>query len=344
MFEPTGSVYLDTPPTTSRHPVPEPATTRNQRSVAAAILGVIGILALTLAAILGSAWVLVNDTETLSNTIDTVIDDTQIRTDLEAEIAIAIQETLFDTELTAQAARLGLDIETEVATLAPTILDDTTFRAALSDLIFKAHSQVLLDRSDAPIDVAPITSAALAVIEREVPEAASVLSAGDVLFVVTPEQIPDLTGPVGLLNRSLLALGFASLALPLAAVVHPRRHRVMAWAGRWLLVMGLVAACLAVGLPFIAEKLTGSPIVEASIRALSGRLLAPATVAGVAGMGFTAVAVVHKRRETRSAADEGTAAALGFDEPDRPGALPASPQTEFAQRGLVDASQPLTNI
>ncbi len=151
------------------------------------------------------------------------------------------------------------------------------------------------------------------------------LSAGDVLFVVTPEQIPDLTGPVGLLNRSLLALGFASLALPLAAVVHPRRHRVMAWAGRWLLVMGLVAACLAVGLPFIAEQLTGSSIVEVSIRALSGRLLAPASVAGIAGMGFTAVAVIHKRRETRSAADEGTAAA------------PSQPQRRPSSRSVVSS-------
>lgn len=344
MFEPTGSVYLDAPRTTSRRPTPEPATIRGPREVAAVALGLVGILALTVAALLGSIRVLVNDTETLPNTIDAALDDPEVRADLEAEIATAIQETLFDPELTAQAARFGIDIETEAATLAPSILDDAEFRAALSDLISETHARVLLEPNDAPIDVTPLTTAAIAVIEREVPEAAAVLPADNVLFVVTPEQIPDLTGPVELLDRGLMALGVAGLALPLAAVVHPRRHRVMAWAGRWLLTMGLVAACLAVGLPYIGANLTGYSIVEVSIRALSGRLLAPAAVAGVVGMGFTAVAAILKSREKWSASEEGAAAALGFDEPPLPGVIAVSPQMDLAQRGLVDVSKPLTNI
>ena len=344
MFEPTGSVYLDAPRTTSRRPAPEPATMRGPRVVTAALLGLVGIFALTLAAVLGSVRVLVNDTETLPNTIDAALDDPQVRADLEGEIAVAIQETLFDAELTAQAARFGVDIESEVAILAPAILDDAAFRAALSDLISETHARVLLAPSDAPIDVTPLTAAAIAVIEREVPEAAAVLPAENALFVVTPEQIPDLTGPVELLDRGLMALGLAGLALPLAAVVHPQRHRVMAWAGRWLLVMGLIAACLAVGLPYIGAQLTGYSIVEVSIRALSGRLLAPAAVAGVVGMGFTAVAAILKSRAKWSATDEGAAAALGFDEPALPGVIAVSPQMDLAQRGLVDVSQPLTNI
>lgn len=344
MFEPTGSVYLDAPRTTSRRPEPEPAKLRGPRIVTAALLGIIGVLALTLAAVLGSIRVLINDTETLPNTIDAALDDPQVRTELEAEIATAIQETLFDAELTAQAARFGVDIESEVATLAPAILDDTAFRTALSDLIAETHGRVLLEPSSAPIDLTPLTTAAIAVIEREVPEAAAVLPAENVLFVVTPDQIPDLTGPVELLDRGLMALALAGLALPLAAVVHPRRHRVMAWTGRWLLVMGLFAACLAVGLPYLGGKLTGYSIVEVSIRALSGRLLAPAAIAGVVGMGFTAVAAILKSREKWSATDEGAAAALGFDEPALPGVIAVSPQMDLAQRGLVDVSHPLTNI
>ena len=345
MIQPTGSVYLDTPRAVSRRPVSEPAGPRGPRVLAAAVLAIVGIVALTAASVFAAVRVLVNDTDAFVDAADAALDDDQVWAELEAEISAAIQDTLFDAELTAQAARFGIDVETEVATLAPTILDDPVFRAALRDLVAQTHERVVLAPNDEPVNLTPLTSAAIAVIEREVPEAAAILPDDNVLFIVTPDQIPDFTGPVELLDRGIAALALAGLALPLAAVVHPRRHHVIAWSGRWLLMMGLIAAALAVGLPYVGNAITGQAIVEVSIRTVSSRLLAPAAVASVAGVSLTALAAILRRRADARAADARAAFALAFDEPPLPGVLAApSPQMQLAQRGLVDASQPLTNI
>ena len=133
------------------------------------------------------------------------------------------------------------------------------------------------------------------------------------------------------------------LLIPVGFVVHPHRHRMAAWVGRWLLVLGLVSGLAAVGLPYLAGSVTGYQGAAIAIRSISLRLLAPAAVTGIVGMGLASFGAVLKHREQRRVADEGAAAALGYDEP--PLWPPStSPKLDLASRGLVDANHPLTNI
>jgi hypothetical protein len=148
---------------------------------------------------------------------------------------------------------------------------------------------------------------------------------------------------MGQVGRLMLLASCIALTLPLSMVLHPRRHLVVSWTGRWLLAAGLGAAVLAVALPHIGAALSGWTIVEVATRTASLRLLAPAGIAGISGMALVSVAGVARNRERRMVVDQGAAAALGVDEP----ALVTSTTPEeldFARRGLIDVSHPLTNI
>lgn len=339
MLQPTGSVYLDAPRVT---PTPQAPKGQGARTVLSTILLTLGLLALTVAALLGAFRAMIHDPDTVMGAIDTTLDDPAVRTELEAEIAMAIEDTMFGPQLVAVLASYGIDVGEEAATIAPLVLDDPAFRSALNDLVVTTHTRVLLEPQDQPLDMTAVTQSVRDLIAREIPEAEAILPPETALFQVSADQIPDLTGPVELLDRLALTIAAGGLLVPLALAVHPRRHRVAAWVGRWLLVVGLTAALLAVGLPYLGGRISGFLVVETAVRALSTRLLAPAAIAGIVGMGLVSVASILKKREERATLDEGAAAALGFDEPLFD--FPHSREMELSQRGLVDVSHPLTNI
>lgn len=339
MLQPTGSVYLDAPRVTPTAPTPRG---HGVRAVLGAIMLTVGLLALTVAAVLGAFRAMIHDPETVMGAIDTTLDDPAVRAELEAEIAMAIEDTMFGPQLVAVLAGYGIDVGAEADAIAPLVLDDPAFRSALNDLVVTTHTRVLLEPQDQPLDMTAVTQAVRDLIAREIPEAEAILPPQTALFQVSADQIPDLTGPVELLDRLALAIAAGGLLVPLALAVHPRRHRVAAWVGRWLLVVGLTAALLAVGLPYLGGRISGFLVVETVIRALSTRLLAPAAIAGIVGMGLVSVASILKKREESATLDEGAAAALGFDEPLFD--FPQSREMELSHRGLVDVSHPLTNI
>ena len=66
-------------------------------------------MALTAASAFAAVRVLVNDTDAFVDAADAALDDDQVWAELESDISTAIQDTLFDAELTAQAARYGID-------------------------------------------------------------------------------------------------------------------------------------------------------------------------------------------------------------------------------------------
>lgn len=341
MLQPTGSVYLDAPRPPRRQPAPEPA---GPRVVVAGMLATVGILCLTAAAVLGVFRVVIHDPDTVVGAINGALDDPAGRADLEAEVAAAIDDTLFGEELTASLIFYGIDIQTEATRIAPIVLDDPDFRAALTDLAVTTHERVLLESTDEPLDMTAITAAVRAIIVREIPEADAALPDSRTLYIVTADQIPDLTGPIDLLDRAALAVAIGGLLLPLAYVAHPERHRVVRWVGRWLLVLGLIAAGAALGLPWMASRVTGSELVEIAVRDLGTRLLAPAAVAGIVGIGLVVAATILKHRKPTSATDVGVAAALGGFDDAWPMPTTASQEMELAHRGLVDVGHPLTNI
>ncbi|MEM9466931.1 MAG: hypothetical protein AAGA90_16280 [Actinomycetota bacterium] len=341
MLQPTGSVYLDAPRPPSRRPAPEPT---GPRVVVSAVLAAVGLVCLTIAATLGLFRALVHDPDTIMGSIDEALDDPAGRADFEAEIAAAIGGTMFGEELSQSLAAYGIDVDAEAERIAPMVLDDATFRAALTDLVITTHDRVVLESTDEPLDMTAITSAVRAIIVREIPEADAVLPASSTLYIVTADQIPDITAPIDLLDRAALAVAIGGLLLPLAYLAHPERHQVVRWLGRWLLVLGVVAGGAALGLPWMASRVTGSELVEIAVRDLSTRLLAPAAVAGIVGIGLVFTASMLRSRQPSSVADVGVAAALGGL--DHAWTIPTTEtkEMELAQRGLVDVSHPLTNI
>ena len=342
MLQPTGSVYLDAPRSPSRRPAPAPAS--GPRVAVAGVLATIGLLCLTVAALLGVFRVVLHDPDTVMGSIDQALDDPAGRADLEAEVAGAIDGTLFGEELSITLARYGIDVGAEADRIAPVVLDDPAFRNALTDLVIETHERVLLEPSDEPLDMTAITSAVRAIIVREVPEADAVLPDSSTLYIVTADQIPDLTGPIDLLDRAALAAAIGALFLPLAYLAHPERHRVVRWVGRWVLGLALAASIATLGLPWLASRVTGSELVEIAVRDLSARLLPPAAVLGIVAVGLIAAATALKNRGAPSVADVGVAAALGGLDDAWPIPTTSTQDLELAHRGLVDVSHPLTNI
>lgn len=338
----TGSVYLDRPiPTPNRRP-PAPKRRLSRTTVASACL-LIGLLTLSAAAVLAGLRSLVFDTDPWMTAFDETLDDPAARPEIEREVARGIEHGLVGAELAEDVAFFGFDVAAEAEAIAGIVLDDPAVRAELRLLLEDAHAQVLVERSGATLDLEPISAAVFAVVEREAPELASIVPAGATLWSIETDSLPDLTWTAGLTDRGVRSLALGGLLIPLGVIVHPRRHRAASWVGRSLLVGGLVAALTAVGLPYLAGAMTGWIAAEIVVRSITLKLLGPAAIAGIIGMGLVSFAAVMSHRERRRTADEGAAAALGYDEP-APWAQPGAPTLDLASRGLVDVNHPLTNI
>lgn len=340
MLQPTGSVYLDTPTRASRRPT---TPTGTPRTLIAGLLTALGVAGLSMALTIAGLRSILLEPAPVVEAFDDALDDPDARDQLEAEIARAIGEGLVGEELTEVAALYGMDVAAEAEAVAGPVLDDPAFRGVLLDLVTDLHARALLDPADDDIDLAPLSLAALAVIEREDPDFAAIIPEGAVLWTIDGETVPDLTAPIDLIDRGRLGTLVAALAIPLAFVIHPRRHRVASWIGRWALVTGLLAGLAAAGLPYLAGAVTGWTAVEVGVRSVSVRLIAPAATAGMIGMGLVSLAALAARRENQKVSEEGQAAALGMDEP-AAWQQSTRPTLDLAARGLVDVDHPLTNI
>ena len=341
MLEQTGSVYLDAP--RPAHDYVAPRTYQALRRALAGSLILIGLMALTSASFLGGVRLTLRNPSTVTDAVDTSLDEPLVQDEIEREIADAIESSLIGEDVADLTLPFGIYIKAEALRIAPLVITDPAFRTELTALITEAHERILLERSDEPLDFAPITAAVVALIERESPDLARVVPTDTMLLTIDGHRLPDLTTPMAGLDRALRVAFLAALALPFAALIHPCRHRVLAWLGRWLLAMALISGLSAVGLPHLAGNLSGYSAVEVAVRALTVRLLGPAVVAGIIGTAAMSAAAVLKSRERRRVAEEGAAAALGANEPPLM-ASTASPQLDLSSRGLVDAKHPLTNI
>ena len=200
-----------------------------------------------------------------------------------------------------------------------------------------------MERRAEPIDVGPLTEIVLAHANETAPALAPLIPSGGQIVAIDTDGLPDLTAPMAELDRAVTIAFMAGVALPLALLVHDRRHRVLAWTGQWLIGVGILAGLAAIGLPVVAGQVTGSRIVEIALRPEAMRLLAPAGVIGAIGMGLASVGALWSRREKRRVTEEGAAAWLEVVEPP-PAALNGSDSFDLARRGLVDANRHLTSI
>lgn len=340
MQQRTGSVYLDAPLRPSRAPV---KTRRRSRAGVADLCVGIGLVALTIAALVAGVRLLVLDPDPLVAAIDDTLDDPAVVEEFQAEVAAGIEDSLVGEELTEIAAAFELDVADEASLVAAVAVDDPTVRRELRNLALAAHERVFVDGDASAVDLRPLTDAVLVVIEQNSPRLASIIPPDTTLWAIDGEAFPDLSGPADLSGRVQRDALLTSLLILVGLIVHPRRHHVGAWIGRWALGIGLVGAVAAVGLPYLAGTVTGLHAAELATRALTLRLLAPAAAVGIAGMGLVSLAAVISHREKRRVADEGAAAAFGVDEP-APWQQPTSPTIDLPARGLVDVNRPLTNI
>ena len=340
MIQPTGSVYLDAP-----HAAPRQSTkaVRGIRRTFAGMLTFIGLIAMSASVLLGGVRLLASNPATIVDAVNRTLDDPVVQQELEWELASAIEADLVGVDMGQVATAVGFDVSEEAMRLAPLILADEAFRAELETIIIATHDQVLLNPSDTPLDFTGLTTVVLAVIETESPQLFQMLPADRQLYNITADSLPDLTGPVAQFDRMLLFAALATLALPLAAFVHPHFDRVVAWVGRWTLLAGLAAALAAVALPKLAGTASGFRAAEVAVQSVTTRLLGPAALAGVVGMGLVAVASVIANRRRNETSDHGAAHALGLNEPER-FPMAQAPQIDLPKRGLVDVAHPLTNI
>ncbi|MFQ5557170.1 MAG: hypothetical protein ACE5GB_06645 [Acidimicrobiales bacterium] len=335
-----GSVYLDPrrPPT-----LPTPSRFQRGRAALAFVLVMAGLTGVTLAGVGGGLHAAISDPALATEAIDAAFDDALARAELEQELADALTTGLLGDAFVATATTYGIDARNEIAELAEDLLDDPDFRAGVDELVIDIHRRILLEPDPSPVDVSALTAAARSAAAGRSPALAALLPPDSQLVTIDAAAVPDLSSGLAAAERLTPVALLAGLALPAAAFLHPRRYRVVTWMGRWALVIGLVLAVAAVGLPFAAGRLTGWVTIEAAVRALSLRLLAPAGLAGIVGAGLVSVAGIAERREQRRLTDEGAAHALGAREPLVPFPVPR-PAVDLTHRGLIDTGRPLTNI
>ena len=340
MHQRIGSVYLDAPTRPPRIPNKPRGGVRTR---GAALCVGIGVIAVTIAALATGLRLLVFDAGPPLRAFDSTLDDPIARDEIQREIAEGIENGLVGEELVAVAAAFEFDVAEEANRVSALVLDDEAVRAELQAIAGEIHSRVVVERDPAPVDLGPLSDAVRAAIEAESPELAAIILADATVWTIDGESLPDFTLVADLSDRSLRYALLASLLLPVGLTIHPRRHRMAAWVGRWTLGFGLICAITAVALPYLLGELTGYRSAEISVRDLSLRLLAPAVLSGILGLGLASFAAVLRKRENGRVAEEGATAAMGYDEP------PLWPQTsaptlELPSRGLVDAGHPLTNI
>ncbi len=308
MFEPTGSVYLD-PPSRPSVPVTRPA---RARVVSAAVLGFIGMTSMLLAGILVGLHYLVADPAPTIAAVDATLDSPVARAEMHGKLSSAIADRMVGPDVSAAAALYGIDVKADADLVADAILDDPAFRVALDKFVVRAHDLMLIDPGGPAADVSAVTDAAMAVVERESPELAAMIAPDSQILAFDSSSLPDLSLPMRFVDQALFAALIGLLGLPLAALIHPHRHRVLAWVGRLWLIAGAAAASATVGLPYLGGKMSGWSTVEVAVRAALLRFLMPSAGIALAGLAFMTTAAVLKYREQTRTSREGADAALGM--------------------------------
>jgi hypothetical protein len=340
MYQQTGSVYLDAPTRPSRLPT---KSRGDLRARGAAICVGVGIVAVTIAALVTGLRVLVIDSGPSLRAFDSMLDDPIAREEIQREIAEGIENGLVGEELVAVAAAFELDVAEEANQVSALVLDDEAVRTELHAVAEEIHSRVVVESDPTAVDLRPLSDAVRAVIEADSPRLGSIIPADAMLWSIDGASLRDFTAVTGFADGALRYSLLASLLVPIGLAVHPRRHQMAAWVGRWILGVGLICGIAAVALPYLFGGLTGYRSAEITVRAVSLKLLAPAVLSAVLGLGLASFAAVLRKRENRRVAEEGAAAAMGYNEPPlwQQGSAPA---LDLSSRGLVDAGHPLTNI
>jgi len=337
MFEPTGSVYLDAP---KQQHAPTPLVSR-RRVLAARLLGFVGVTAMAMAGVLAGIHYLIADPAPTVAAIDGALDSTIARAEMQEELSAAISNRMVDADVSDAAATYGIDVAAQASLVANDILDDPTFRAALDEFVVEVHDLILIDPSGPVADTTAVTNAAVSVMKTRTPQLADLITPGTQVLVLDASSLPDLSQPMRFVYRALVVALIAMIGIPLAAAIHPQRHRVLAWVGRLWLTAGASVAVATVLLPYLGGRLSGWATVEVATRAAFNRFLAPASATALVGLALMTLASVLKRREQTKTSREGAGVALGLGL--TPGPTPARSKLETAGRGLVDAGRPLTS-
>ncbi len=336
MSEPTGSVYLDAP---DQSPARANRSAR-ARVVSAAVLGFIGMTSMLLAGVLAGLHYLVADPSPTIAAVGATLDNPVARAEMRRKLSSAITDRMVEPDVSAAAALHGIDVKADADLVANAILDDPTFRLALDGFIIRAHDLMLIDPRGPAADISVVTDAAMAVVDRESPQLAAVIAPDRRILTFDSTSLPDLSVPMRFVDRALLSALVGLLGLPLAALIHPHRHRVLAWVGRLWLIAGVATAAATVGLPYLGGRISGWSTVEVALRAALFRFLVPSVAIAMAGLAFMTTATVLKHREQTRISREGAGVALGIGLISGPASTHSI--TNLTTRGMAEVGRPLT--
>ncbi len=335
---PAGSFYLDSPAT-------QPSTgevVSRVRAVSASVLAFIGISSMAVAALLSGAHFLFSDATPALSAIAAVINDPVAHVELQGEIGTAISDRLVGTETAKLASDYGLDVKENSVELAGAVLDDATFRATVDEAIIDAHSAIFGGNRSAQINISAITQSIVDVIAVESDQMTVLIDPNADIATIDATDLPDMSAALDFVDHLLLIAMVGLVGIPLAAVIHPKTHRVLSWTGRALLVIGLIGLAVAVGGPPLAGRITGWTATEVALRTITVRFIVPTVTIALSGIGFMSIAAGLRHVETTTNTNYGAVAALGIGQDPEADYLP-QPAALSGPR-FVGTGQQLTSI
>lgn len=208
-----------------------------------------------------------------------VYDDPDVRAQLAANIAAAVQRSLPPNVQVPPA---------QVEAAASAALDDPRVAAVVTDGFVRTHHALLGD-GDPPrmLDAGAFGAAARDALVAARPDLAGVVPAAPRLEVALPTQhVPDLGGVRSTLRTlTPLAALVAVAGVAFAALVTDDRRRVLRRAGVWGVGAGVTWLAVGLGVPWLVRTLLPdqAAVIAAMVGAFCGAMIVPASIVAGAG-------------------------------------------------------------
>lgn len=252
------------------------------------------------------------DADRSEKVADTLLEDDEVRAQLEANMAAAVRRAL-------PPGAPVTDAQLEAG--ASAALDSPAVSGLFRDAFVQTH-RAFLGEGEPPccLDLGGVASSVRqGVIDRNPGLEGSLPEAPTLVVDLPTERIPDMSAPKDWLQRIVpLLAGAAALGVIAAFVIARNRSRILRRAGIWAVFASAVWLALSFGVPWLAEQLFDgqAAVMAALIEAMAGTMTAPSLALAAAGAGLIVSSFIWK-------------AAGAFDGGGAPPAAPPAPQPSY---------------